>query len=92
MNVAKILGIEEGLETESDQTVLIERICEKFAKLEAYRNGSKIDLAAHSDSLSADRNAVGDSQRSSKPVAGGPDDAATLLSPHGQRQKRKQPK
>lgn len=74
MNVAKILGIEEGLETESDQTALIEKICEKFSKLEAYRNGSKIDLAGHSDTLSADRNAPvagsGESQRSSRPLNG----------------------
>jgi hypothetical protein len=56
VNVAKILGIEEGLETESDQLALIEKICEKFTKLEAYRSGSKIDLGAQSESLSADRN------------------------------------
>jgi hypothetical protein len=79
------LGIEEGLETESDQTILIERICEKFAKLEAYRNGSKIDLAAHSDTLSADRNAAiggsGESQRSSKQPAADGDAGNAMLSP-----------
>ncbi|TNV74063.1 hypothetical protein FGO68_gene13217 [Halteria grandinella] len=88
VNVAKILGIEEGLETESDQTALIERICEKFSKLEHYRNGSKIDLGNGSDTLSADRNDV--SNRSSKHIDG--DGTNNLLSPQGNRTRKKQPK
>jgi len=49
--VAKILGIQNGLETESDQSALIEKICERFGKLEAHRNGSKLEFM-HSDTLS----------------------------------------
>ena len=59
MNVAKILQIEEHLETESDQTILIEKICDRFNYFEAKKNGS-LDTGAHrSDSLSGDRTADG---------------------------------
>jgi hypothetical protein len=87
VNVAKILGIEDGLETESDQMALIDKICDRFQKLEHYRNGSKIDLNNGSDTLSADRNDI--SHRSSRPGEG---DANNLLSPQGTRGRKKQPK
>ena len=94
VNVAKILGIEEGLETESDQANLIDKICEKFSKLEAVRNGSKIDLGANSDSLSADRNQgvhSNESQRTSQ-RAQDETNGGQMLSPQAQRQRKKQPK
>lgn len=67
---------------------MIEKICEKFAKLEHYRNGSKIDLGNGSDTLSADRNDV--SNRSGKVFDG--DGTNNLLSPQGNRTRKKQPK
>lgn len=67
---------------------MIEKICEKFSRLEHYRNGSKIDLGNGSDTLSADRNDV--SNRSSKPLDG--DGTNNLLSPQGNRTRKKQPK
>lgn len=90
--MAKILGIDEGLETESDQTALIDKICEKFQRLEAIKNGSKIDIN-NSDSISADRNGnvAGESHRSSKPEGEG-HTSGNLLSPHGTRGRKKQPK
>ena len=63
MNVAKILQIDNHLETESDQTNLIDRICERFLHFEAKKNGI-LDAAHRSESLSGDR--TGDKQNSNE--------------------------
>ncbi len=54
VNVAKILLLDEHLETESDQTILIEKICEKFNQLELKKHGNAVDQN-RSDALSGDR-------------------------------------
>lgn len=56
VNVAKILQIENVFETETDQMNLIDKICDRFTKLEAKKNGIVFESAQRSDSLSGDRN------------------------------------
>ena len=56
VNVAKILQIENVFETETDQMNLIDKICDRFTKLEAKKNGMYFEVAQRSDSLSGDRN------------------------------------
>lgn len=55
VNVAKILQIGDVFETEADQMNLIDKICDRFVKLEAKKNGMNFESAQRSDSLSGDR-------------------------------------
>jgi hypothetical protein len=45
VNVAKILQIENVFETEADQMNLIDKICDRFTKLEAKKNGIVFESA-----------------------------------------------
>jgi hypothetical protein len=54
--VAKILQIENIGDSEGDQMALIDKICDRFQRLESKKNNA-FDSAKRSDSLSADRNA-----------------------------------
>lgn len=92
MNVAKILQIDNHLETESDQASLIDRICDRFNHLEAKKNGSIDTGMQRSGSLSGDRTGDGgknsnESNRSSQR----PEDNNTM-SPLNNRFRKKQPK
>jgi hypothetical protein len=92
VNVAKILQIDNVFETESDQMSLIDKICDRFTKLEAKKNGVNFDSAQRSDSLSGDRNGQhnnsNESNRSS--IKQGGDDTITI--PQGKGFRKKQPK
>ncbi len=86
MNVAKILQIDDHLETESDQTILIDRICDAFIKLESKKRGH---FDAH-DQLSGDRTIDNKNSNESARSSQRPDD--TTLSPQNGRLRKKQPK
>jgi hypothetical protein len=40
VNIAKILGLDDTLTTEQDQTMLIDKICERFKNLETIKADS----------------------------------------------------
>lgn len=91
VNVAKILQIDNVFETEADQMNLIDKICDRFVKLEAKKNGTNFDSAQRSDSLSGDRNGHQNSNESNRSsVKPGADD--TITSPQGKGFRKKQPK
>jgi hypothetical protein len=85
VNVAKILQLDDHLETESDQASLIDKICERFIQLESKKAGTYIDNSMSGD-RTLDKQNSNESNRSSQRH----DDNTT--SPQNGRFRKKQPK
>lgn len=87
VNVAKILLLDEHLETESDQTALIDKICDKFNHLELKKHGQ---IDQHRDALSGDRTM--DKQNSNESNRSSQRHDDNTQSPQNGRLRKKQPK
>lgn len=87
VNVAKILLLDEHLETESDQTTLIDKICDKFNHLEMKKHGQ---IDQNRDALSGDRTIDNKNSNESNRSSQRHDD--NTQSPQNGRLRKKQPK
>jgi hypothetical protein len=77
--------LDDHLETESDQAMLIEKICDRFNQLELKKNGAYVEHSMSGD-RTLDKQNSNESNRSSQR----PDDNTT--SPQNGRLRKKQPK